>query len=280
VAALAVAFRSYVTSLKKTKTQEACGRVTEIFFRWQKAVQYLGPMIEIVPQLLIISIFLFAAGLIDSLFAISTQLDGNASIAMFLSASLCSFIFAVVILILFGTTIHSVLQPHSSPFPSKIARIISGIHSHARRYTTQIVAVFARRPVPSGDSEHSLQTLDFGIAYWKGGINPSATRRVSPMAPSNSSADNLSVISSSTLGVYHRIMSQTYDDELLDDASSALANILRRYSFTPDARTIMMDSDQSRESVIGLLKYLLSPRASRRSLLTAAVAICHFGELF
>jgi hypothetical protein len=75
-------------------------------------------------------------------------------------------------------------------------------------------------------------------------------------------------------------MAQTYDDELLDDASSALANILRRYSFTPDASTIMMDSDESRESILGLLKYLVSPRASRRSLLTAATAICHFGEPF
>jgi hypothetical protein len=100
------------------------------------------------------------------------------------------------------------------------------------------------------------------------------------MAPSNRSADNLSVISSSMLAVYHRIMAQTYNDELLDDASSALANILHRCSFTPDASTIMMDSDESRESVLGLLKYLVSLRASQRSLLTAATAICHFGEPF
>jgi hypothetical protein len=61
---------------------------------------------------------------------------------------------------------------------------------------------------------------------------------------------------------YHSIMTQTYDDNLLDDGSSALKAILQ---FTP-----VVGEKASAQSMMELVAYLFTPAASRRSAMTAA----------
>jgi hypothetical protein len=60
-------------------------------------------------------------------------------------------------------------------------------------------------------------------------------------------------------------MSQTYDDALLDDGSSALKAILQA---TPGVREKALSM-----SMMELVAYLFTPAASRRSPMTAARAI-------
>jgi hypothetical protein len=64
---------------------------------------------------------------------------------------------------------------------------------------------------------------------------------------------------------YHNIMSQTYDDNLLDDGSSILKAILQA---TPNAGEKVLAS-----SMMELVAYLFTPAASRRSAMTAARVI-------
>jgi hypothetical protein len=60
-------------------------------------------------------------------------------------------------------------------------------------------------------------------------------------------------------------MTQTYDDNLLDDGSSALKAILQ---VTPKA-----GEKASAQSMMSLVAYMFTPAASRRSAMTAARAI-------
>jgi hypothetical protein len=70
---------------------------------------------------------------------------------------------------------------------------------------------------------------------------------------------------------YHNIMSQTYDDSLLDDGISTLNAMMESIPKLSDS-----EKKSSAESAIRMLVYLLSPTASRRSFVTAAAAIIDY----
>jgi hypothetical protein len=113
-----------VTSLTRTKTHEVCNRVTEIYHRWQSAERYLSPTIDFLPQLLIVSILLFVAGLVDSLFSISASLDGTASRTLFTASEVCSVVFGTVIFILACTILHAIFQSLHSSFTSTFTNLL------------------------------------------------------------------------------------------------------------------------------------------------------------
>jgi hypothetical protein len=84
---------------------------------------------------------------------------------------------------------------------------------------------------------------------------------------------NVSGIQHHHVTAYHSIMSQTYDDNLLDDGTSTLRGFLEsipKFQFEDFGRK------DAAESMIRLLEYLFSPTASRRSVITAAVAIIDY----
>jgi hypothetical protein len=66
-------------------------------------------------------------------------------------------------------------------------------------------------------------------------------------------------------------MSQTYDDGLLDDGTSTLKAMMESIPKFGN-----FGKNSSAESIIKLLDYLFSPTASRRSVITAAVAIIDY----
>jgi hypothetical protein len=119
-----------VTSLTRTKTHEVCNRITEIYHRWQSAEKYLSPTIDFLPQLLIVSILLFVAGLIDNLFSISASLDGAASRFLFTASGVCSVVFGIVVFILACTIVHGIFQPLNSPFTSTLTNLIIKGYMH------------------------------------------------------------------------------------------------------------------------------------------------------
>jgi hypothetical protein len=273
VAALAVALRSYVTYLKRTKTQEACGRVTEIFLRWQSAQRYLGPIIEAIPQILIVSIMLFVAGLIDNLFAVANQLQGQSASLLLLTAKLCTFVFTLVIAALLLTTVHAALKPHTSPFRSKVATLMSDAMQSVRTYIEAIVESASPAFKFHPPFNHSNAVIPQGkgtasrIAHW---VRRRYQRYKASLERlrSFSLEDDPKKISPSNILAYYSILSSTYDDEMLDDASSALSKILDNVS-----SSLGLTLARDRNQMVELLEYLLSPRASRRSVVTAANAI-------
>jgi hypothetical protein len=82
---------------------------------------------------------------------------------------------------------------------------------------------------------------------------------------------NVSKIQTHHITAYHSIMTQTYDDNLLDDGSSALKAILQ---VTP-----YVGEKASAQSMMELVAYLFTPAASRRSAMTAARAIHDYKSL-
>jgi hypothetical protein len=254
VAALAVAFRSYVTSLARTKTREACNRVTEIYHRWQSAEKYLSPTIDFLPQLLIISILLFVAGLVDNLFSISASLNGKASHSLFTASKVCSVVFGTVVFVLACAFLHAIFQPLHSPFASTLTDLVHRGYMWSLQHLlfAGLRVIYLQLPSPSSAQDYVLH----------------AVVRVRHHIDNLQSYTDVSAIQRHHIIAYHNIMAQTYDDCLLDDGTSTLKAMMESIPYS--GKRI------STASMLNLLDYLFSPTASRRSVATATFAIIHY----
>jgi hypothetical protein len=224
--------------------------VTEIYHRWQSAEKYLSPTIDFLPQLLIVSILLFVVGLIDNLFSISTSLDGWSSWSLFTASKVCSVVFGTVVLILACTILHAIVRPLHSPFAFTLTSLIVDgymrcLHGLYLAFNTLYQRASRRSPL----ERHAKNIRD----------------RIGAHITHLRAYGNTSKIQSQHITAYHSIMSQTYDDNLLDDGSSALKAILQA---TPG-----VGEKASAQSMMELVAYMFTPAASRRSAMTAARAI-------
>jgi hypothetical protein len=227
---------------------------------------------EYIPQLVIISIFLFVAGLLDNLFAISRQLDGVASTSLSAASKVCSAVFALVIIILASTIIYTSINPDSSPFRSKIARLITRLYQTIWRVALLGMIGILRLGFPE-DIVHD-DALQVGFLFSRQGWTLWAFKRYLTFTRWLDSMDQVdgtrAGLSNDNIVTYLSITSQTFDDSLLDDALSALENMFFH------ARVRFLQG--SVQEPWTLLEYLLSPQASRRSIVTVASAITHGGE--
>jgi hypothetical protein len=224
--------------------------VTEIYHRWQSAEKYLSPTIDFLPQLLIVSILLFVIGLIDNLFSISASLDGWSSWALFTASKVCSVVFGAAVISLAGTIVHAIFRPLHSPFASTLTNLIirgymRSLHIISRESHTLYLHAAYNSPLER-HTKNICDRLNAHITHLR-------------------AYGNTSEIQTHHITAYHNIMSQTYDDNLLDDGSSALKAILQ---VTPD-----VGEEGSAKLMIELVAYLFTPAASRRSAMTAARAI-------
>jgi hypothetical protein len=204
---------------------------------------------DFLPQLLIVSILLFVAGLIDNLFSISASLDGWASQSLFTASKVCSVVFGIVVFVLACTIVHAIFRPLHSPFSSTLTGTINTVCIWSMEHVLHpgLRALYLRLSDPLDDYIWNLRD-------WVG-------NQIGHLQ----AYKNTSEIRSQHITAYHSIMSQTYDDNLLDDGSSALKAILQ---VTPDTRDKALAS-----SMMELVAYLFTPAASRRSAMTAARAI-------
>jgi hypothetical protein len=223
--------------------------VTEIYHRWQNAEKYLSPTIDFLPQLLIISILLFVAGLTDNLFSISASLDGWASQSLFTASKVCSVVFGTVVFILACTILHAIFWPLHSPFPSTLTNIINigCIWSMGHVLIPGLYILYRWLPKPL---DHYIWRVRDWVEDHKIGLQ---------------TYTDTSRIRNRHITAYHNIMSQTFDDNLLDDGSSALMAMLE----ANPAR----DDNALAEYMMQLVAYLCTPVASSRSAMTAARAI-------
>jgi hypothetical protein len=225
--------------------------VTEIYHRWQSAEKYLSPTIDFLPQLLIISILLFVIGLIDNLFSVSASLDGAASRFLFTASGVCSLVFGTVVFALGCTILHGILRRLHSPFASTLTDfIIEGYMRGLDVLSHGLRALYFRL-------RNSALAPHIGSAYERVKAHIMHVRAYGIL--------DLSEVENHHIKAYHNIMSQTYDDNLLDDGSSALKAILQ---VTP-----VVGEKASSQSMMDLVAYLFTPAASRRSAMTAARAV-------
>ncbi|KAJ7280115.1 hypothetical protein C8J57DRAFT_1058407, partial [Mycena rebaudengoi] len=74
VAALAVTCRGFLNMVTLSRHTKATDKFIDIRMRWEEADKMLGPVIEMTPQLLVIPVLLFVAGLLDTIFSDVLQL--------------------------------------------------------------------------------------------------------------------------------------------------------------------------------------------------------------
>jgi hypothetical protein len=190
------------------------------------------------------------AGLVDNLFSISASLNGWASQSLFTASKVCSVVFGTVVLILACAILHAIVCPLHSPFASTLTGlIIDGyiccLHGLYLGFNTLYQRASHRSPL----ERHAKNIQD----------------RIRAHIMHLRAYGNTSKIQPHHITSYHSIMSQTYDDNLLDDGSSALKAILQ---VTP-----YVGQKTSAQSMMELVAYLFTPAASRRSAMTAARAI-------
>ncbi|KAJ6602538.1 hypothetical protein DFH09DRAFT_1470251 [Mycena vulgaris] len=126
VAALAVTLRGFLNMLPLSRHTRAMDKIVDIKHRWDAAEQMLGPAIEMVPQLLVIPVFLFVIGLLDSIFS---KIFGLATLPIpVIIASGTSLLFITGMVFFFAfTLLHASVRPGSSPFQSTLSRGLRGV---------------------------------------------------------------------------------------------------------------------------------------------------------
>jgi hypothetical protein len=191
------------------------------------------------------------AGLVDNLFSVSASLNGWASHSLFTASKVCSVVFGTVVLILACTILHAVYRPLHSPFTSTLTNLIT-----KGPYMWSLYALY-----------HGFYALYVRASYrpFLGRHANNITNRLRAHIMHLREYGKVEKLQTHHITAYHSIMSRTYDDNLLDDGSSALKAILQV------APTV--GEKASAHSMMELVAYLFTPAASRRSTMTAARAI-------
>ncbi|KAJ6586454.1 hypothetical protein DFH09DRAFT_256615 [Mycena vulgaris] len=124
IAALAVACRAFLNMVGWSRFTKASEKLIDIRPRWASSERFLGPTIELLPQLLVVPVLLFIAGLLDSLFSSVLQLSPPPIPILFTSGISLLLISAVAVLLCYTLT-HGSLNPSGSPVRSTIAYLTS-----------------------------------------------------------------------------------------------------------------------------------------------------------
>ncbi|KAJ7784606.1 hypothetical protein B0H16DRAFT_1784310 [Mycena metata] len=128
LAALAVMFRGFLERLTRSEHLHATKKLTDVCARWEEAQRVLAPMVESLPQLMVIPVALFILGLLDSLVS-SASAQTSPSIPILIAGGLSSMFIAAVALVLLYVVLDGVTRPYTSPFQTAITRAIARLRS-------------------------------------------------------------------------------------------------------------------------------------------------------
>jgi hypothetical protein len=221
---------------------KATKKLIDIRMQWKEADKMLGPVIEMIPQLLIIPVLLFVVGLVDNIFSDILQLV-VLSTPVVVTTSISLFIIMGVVSFLGYTLFDGSARPRSSPFQSTLAGFISGrLIPMVRPWISWLCAQVPR-----------LATLCLSL-------HTSHTDPTSGELHQGSNTEHKLVVKH-----YHETVQAIHDDDTLDKASAALFSVL-----DPLRRPFL---GLLREEEVTTLVHLLSPEASIRANRTAAAAI-------
>ncbi|KAJ7185200.1 hypothetical protein C8R46DRAFT_1287547 [Mycena filopes] len=121
IAALAVACRGFLNMVGWSRFTKASEKLIDIRTRWASSERFLGPTIELLPQLLVIPVLLFIAGLLDTLFSSVLQLTPAPKPILFTSGVSLLSISAVAILLCYSLA-HRGLNPSGYNIQSTLRR--------------------------------------------------------------------------------------------------------------------------------------------------------------
>jgi hypothetical protein len=223
-----------VTLSRHTK---ATDKLIDIKMRWKEADKMLGPVIEMMPQLLVIPVLLFVVGLVDNIFSDTLQLAVLPTPVM-ATIGLAFFFIAGIVTFLGYSLFDGSTRPRSSPFQSTLAGFIS------------------RRIIPM-------------VGAWISWLRAQIMGLCLPLHTSDSTLSSSSELPPTGHALmvthYHETAQAIHDDDTLDKASAALSSVLG------PQRHIIFQS--LKEDEVATLVCLLSPEASIHANRTAAAAI-------
>ncbi|KAJ7280426.1 hypothetical protein C8J57DRAFT_1501855 [Mycena rebaudengoi] len=246
VAALAVTCRGFLHMITLSRHAKATDKLIDIRTRWKEAEKVLGPVIESMPQLLVIPVLLFVVGLVDSIFSDILQLVVFPTPIVVTTG--LSFIFITGVVAFSGYSLFDgSIRPHNSPFQSKLAGIISSrIIPVVQPWILQLQRKFAGSLLSlHAQSNSNLSSSDSSFR-----------------SHTELKTDEQVVVQ------YHEIVQAIHDDDALDKASAALRSVLGHERIT------FLEPLRDEETLT--LVHLLSPEASIRANRTAAAALTGF----
>ncbi|KAJ7204598.1 hypothetical protein C8J57DRAFT_1735047 [Mycena rebaudengoi] len=232
VAALAVTCRGFLHMITLSRHAKATDKLIDIRTRWKEAEKVLGPVIESMPQLLVIPVLLFVVGLVDSIFSDILQLVVLP--APIVATTGLSFIFITGVVAFSGYSLFDgSTRPHKSPFQSKLAGVISAkILPAVQPWILQLQKKFAGSLLSlHAQSNSNLSSSDSSFR-----------------SHTEQKTDEQVVVQ------YHEIVQEIHDDDALDKASAALRSVLGHERIT------FLEPLRDEETLT--LVHLLSPEAS------------------
>lgn len=230
-----MASRGYLALFTRSRYRETYKELVDIRRRWQYAKRQLGPLVNALPQFLIIFVLFFLAGLLDSMTSdwLSASPRSGLSLA---SAILAAINVAAAGDIIIYTFIHGCLHPSTSPFQSTASHYAEICGRHLSRLYRSLMSRL----------RSMMDVLLAGAASSERAVHEE-------------------------LQAYYTSVQTTHDDDSLDLAAAALLNTLKlNLKFSSYRGGSLVLSDQA----VQTLHFLLSPKASIRSNVTAALSIC------
>ncbi|KAJ7321018.1 hypothetical protein DFH08DRAFT_970317 [Mycena albidolilacea] len=252
IAALVVAGRGFVNMIPWSRHQKATLRLADIYRRWDAAERILRPAIESLPQLLVLPVLLFLVGILDMLISTLFGLP-HRPVFILATTGFCLLLIASLSGVLLVTLIDGSLHPSSSIFQSTLAAFI-----HAKVVNKMSPTDTQRGPKANVITTLALDDAESGYSVQSEGAMED---------------DRLVVgLSIESVDSYHRIVQGTHDDDTLEQAASALLDMLKVPNLGTRRRSMSPNELKS-------LIHFLSPEASFRSNRTAAeVLVETFGD--
>ncbi|KAF7333785.1 hypothetical protein MVEN_02335300 [Mycena venus] len=249
IATLAVAGRGFLNMVAMSQKKGAAFRLADIHRRWASAETSLRPAIEALPQLLVLPVLLFIVGVLDML--LSTILEISPAPRFILGSTvICLLAITVVAVVLVLALIDATIHPSTSAFQSATASLIVN--------SMPFITAFLRQLV-------TLITVPISHCYSAAsGYKNRCSTHPPTMIPLSGAKSNSKIPYEDIYTSYHETIQQTHDDTVLDQAASALQQLVLREQF------ISVDLAPPDAAELATLIHLLSPEASFRSNITAA----------
>lgn len=270
--------------MTRSRHTQAHKKLGDLHSRWKQATRILGPVVETLPQLLILPVLLFIVGLLDNM--LSTALPLSAPLAPILAAGAISCVCVALVAVYIGfTLVHGGLYPTDSPYQTTLSQLIEsygrtviGWFSQVYKTTTGFVTstfvswitIFRkRRPresaIPLGHVEPPSRDMTSRGATTSGEfVRPDLTE----LSMYLSTFDPITV-DDSEYEAFHTAVQTTHEDDSLDQAAAALAPLMFERQRVDIARVSGDTTEQEMQTVV----YLLSAEASVRCNVTAASVV-------
>ncbi|KAJ6617653.1 hypothetical protein B0H10DRAFT_1878152 [Mycena sp. CBHHK59/15] len=122
IAALAVACRGFLNMVGWSRFTKASEKLIDIRTRWRASERFLGPTVEFLPQLLVVPVLLFIAGLLDTLFSSVLQLS-PLPISILATSGVSLLLISGVAVLLCYSLVDRSLNPGGPPVARLLLRV-------------------------------------------------------------------------------------------------------------------------------------------------------------